>query len=183
MRRLLLGLGWLACVTPAPAATLVQTDVAHDHSRYTITFEVLLDADHATVARLLGDYARLNRLSPTVIDSRILGQSRAGQPRVHVIVRACALFLCKTVNKVTDIARSPDGELRMRNVPALSDFTEGEEVWQLQPEGRATRVRYQANMVPKFFVPPVIGPLVIKAVIRRELRESAQRMEALAQGL
>jgi hypothetical protein len=100
-----------------------------------------------------------------------------------VIVRACALFLCKTVNKVADIAQLPDGELRMHNVPALSDFTEGEEVWQLQPEGRTTRLRYQANMVPKFFVPPVIGPLVIKAVIRRELRESAQRVEALAQGL
>jgi hypothetical protein len=117
-----------------------------------------------------------------VIDSDILGQTRAGEPRVRVVVRACALFLCRTVNKVNDVTQLPSGDLRTRNVPALSDFTEGEETWQLRPEGGATRLRYQANMVPKFFVPPVIGPLVIKAVIRRELRESARRVEALAQG-
>jgi hypothetical protein len=180
MHRLLLGLGWLVCVAPASAATLVHTDVAHHHSRYTIAFEVLLDADHAAVARLLGDYTRLQRLSPTVIDSRILGQVGAGEPRVQVIVRACALFLCKTVSKVADVTQLPGGDLHMRNVPELSDFTENEETWQVRPEGHATRLRYEANMVPKFFVPPLIGPLVIKSVIRRELRESAQRVEALA---
>ncbi len=183
MRALLLGLGWIACITPAPAATLVRTDVAHHDSRYTIAFEVLLDAERTAVARLLQDYARLQRLSPTVTDSRILGHGNTGEPRVQVIVRACALVFCKTVNKVSDIAQLPGGDLRTRNVPELSDFTEGEEIWQLQAEGRATRLRYEASMVPKFFVPPLIGPLVIKAVIRRELRESAQRVEALAQGL
>lgn len=180
MHRLLLGLGWLAGMSPVGAATLVHTDVGHERTRYTITFEVLLDAEHAAVAQLLHDYAHLQRLSPTVVDSRVLGLGQIGEPRVQVVVRACALFLCKTVNKVTDIATLPGGGLHTRNVAELSDFSESEEFWRLQPEGHATRLRYEAHMVPKFFVPPVIGPLVIKAVIRRELHESAQRVEALA---
>lgn len=180
MHRLLLGLGGLACIGPAGAATLVHTDVTHAHARYTVAFEVLLDAEPAAVTRLLRDYTHLQRLSPTVIDSRVLDANRA-EPRVQVIVRACALFLCKTVNKVADVTTGPDGVLHMRNVPALSDFAESEETWRLRAEGQATRLRYDAIIVPKFFVPPVVGPLVIKAVIRRELRESARRVEALAQ--
>lgn len=182
MRRAIAALPLLFCFTAdgARAATILRTHVSHDRSRYTIAFEVLLDARHAQVARLLKDYDHLQRLSPTVIDSRVLGQGPAGESRVHVVVRACALFLCKTVNKVGEWAELPGGDLRYRNVPELSDFAENEEIWHLQPEGQATRLRYEAEMVPKFFVPPIIGPLVIKAVIRRELRESAQRVEALA---
>ena len=66
--------------------------------------------------------------------------------------------------------------------PARSDLEFGRTTWELSEEGEGTLVRYEMEMKPEFWIPPVIGPLVIKAALRSRGLRAARRVEALASG-
>jgi hypothetical protein len=95
-------------------------------------------------------------------------------------MRACVLFLCKTVRRVQDVALQPNGDITASAVPALSDFSRAEEHWRIIPQGSGTRIHYDAQLVPDFFVPPMLGPWLLKRAIRRDLLGAAARIESLA---
>jgi hypothetical protein len=168
----------LALARPAHALDIKTIDVAHQGDRYTVAFDVRLDGDVATVRRLLTDYAHLDRLSDTVTQSTIVGGA-PGSPRLALAIRACVLVFCRTLHKIEDVRADANGDIETRAVPDLSDFSYAIERWQISADGKTTRLRYAAQSIPKFFVPPVIGPLVIKYKIRQELRASAAKLEAL----
>jgi hypothetical protein len=42
-------------------------------------------------------------------------------------------------------------------------------------------LNYSAEVVPEFFIPPLIGPPVVKYFLRREIKITALEVEALAQ--
>jgi len=66
--------------------------------------------------------------------------------------------------------------------PARSDLEYGWARWDIGPQGSGALVRYEMEMVPPFWIPPVIGPLIIKAVLRSRGQRAAQRLEAIASG-
>jgi hypothetical protein len=73
-----------------------------------------------------------------------------------------------------------NGDILTLADPAASDFRHARELWQLQPHAGGTRLTYQAEFEPAFFVPPLIGPWLIKARLRSELEDIAARLEQLA---
>ena len=169
----------LAFSARADAYEIREVQVSHLRGRYDITFDVRLAADPAAVRRLLTDYPRLNRLSSTVVESRVLSRTPE-RVRIALTLRACILWMCRNISEVEDVRSNADGSIEGKAVPAQSDFHELNERWRILPDGDATRVRYEASMKPKFFVPPLIGPWLMKIKMRDELRASAQRLEALA---
>jgi len=175
----LLPLG-LALAAPATAATVLATEVTHRAGRYTVHFEVRLDADAAAVRRLLTDYDHLERLSRVVERSEQLAPDDDGRPRVRVTMRSCVLFFCRTVRKVETIEEQPDGRLVAVADPAQSDYRYSRAEWRIVPEDAGTRLDYRAEHEPAFFVPPFIGPWLVKGRIRRELDLLAERLEQLA---
>lgn len=161
------------------AADVRHLDVVHDRGTYTVSFDVLIDADPGRVRRLLTDYNHLDRLSDTISESRVLAINAAAT-RVKVVTHACVLFLCKTVTRVED-AHVRGDDIETRGVPEQSDFAYARERWRVTRQDAGARVEYQAIFVPSFYVPPFVGPLLIKAAMRDELNTAARRLEALAQ--
>jgi hypothetical protein len=174
---------WLALLAVAPAAAraaeIVHTDVTHEDGRYRVRFEVRLEAEAARVMRHLTDYAHLTHLSDSIVESRVLDEDSETK-RVHIALRACVLFVCRTVRRTVDVEALPDGNRLTLTDPAGGDFHYSVERWQVLPEGGGTRLRYTAEAEPSFFVPPLIGPWLVKGVIRRELATTAARLEELA---
>jgi hypothetical protein len=84
------------------------------------------------------------------------------------------------MKKVVDIEARPQDDIVVTGVPALSDFSYSVEHWQVSAEGEKTRLRYSAEMVPDFFIPPLIGPLLIKSILQKEIQATAIQVEALA---
>lgn len=163
----------------AHAAETLQAQVTHERGTYRVSFEIVVAAPAARVRAVMTDYERLARLSDSVKESRVL-QRAAGYTRVRQVARACVLFFCKTVTRVLDVRELPDGNIEARTVPALSNFGAGGELWQFFAERERTRVRYAATIVPSFFVPPLIGPPLLKRRIVSELETTGSRLEALA---
>jgi hypothetical protein len=91
------------------------------------------------------------------------------------------LIFCKTVKRVVDIEARPQTEITVTDDPAFSNFSYAVERWRVGAEDSRTRLNYSAEVVPEFFIPPLIGPPVVKYFLRREIRLTALAVEALAQ--
>jgi hypothetical protein len=163
---------------PLPAAEFLETEVTHTDGRYRLRFEVRLAAEPAQVRRRLTDYDHLDRLSRVIVASRRLPDGADGAARVHQAMRACVLFLCRTVQRVLEVETADNGDILTRTDPGASDFEHGEETWQILAEDNGTRLRYRASQTPRFFIPPFIGPWLLKSRLRDELDTVAQRLEA-----
>ncbi len=166
--------------TPASAATILHTEAGHVEDRYTVSFEVVLDAERSKVWQIMTDYERLPRVSKIIVESRVLKQEDTNRHRVGVTLEACVLIFCKTVKRVVDIEAWPQQEILVTEDPAQSDFRYAVERWRVVAEGEKTRLFYSAEMVPDFFIPPLIGPWVVKYFLQREIKATALQVEALA---
>ena len=178
-RMILLATGLLLS-GPLPAYTLDDTSIQHSAGVYTVAFDMRLDADAAQVRALMTDYDRLNRLSDIVIHSRVLDVMPDGGKRIQLDMHACVWIFCRTLRRVQDVTALENGELTTRVLPERSDFSQAVERWRIDPTPGGTRIRYDAQLAPKFFVPPLLGPYLMKQAIRRELLSAAQHLEALA---
>ena len=177
--RIVLASGFLLG-TPALAYSLDDTTIQHSAGVYTVAFDMRLDADAASVRTLMTDYDHLDRLSDIVIDSRVLDVLADGSKRIQLDVRACVWIFCRTVRRVEDVTTLENGDLSASALPERSDFSHAVERWRIDPTPGGTRLRYNAQLAPNFFVPPLLGPYLIKQAIRRELISAAQHLEALA---
>ena len=182
MWRCVTGLLAIGVLTPAivSAATIEHLETAHADNRYTLTFEVVLDAERDRIWRIMTDYEHLSRVSDMIVSSRVLETKDPNRHRVDVRFHACVLIFCKSMKKVVDIESRPQDDIVVIGVPALSDFSYSVEHWQVSAEGARTRLRYSAEMVPDFFIPPVIGPWLVKSFLESEIRATAIKVEALA---
>ena len=171
--------GFLASA-PVSAGTIERLEAGHADNRYTLSFEVVLDAERDKVWRIMTDYENLPRLSKVITESHILKTEHSLQHRVDVTFHACILIFCKTMKKVVDIQVWPQNDIIVIGDPALSDFSYSVERWRVSAEGNRTRLYYTAEMVPDFFIPPVIGPWLVKSFLQKEIKATAIQVEALA---
>ncbi len=164
----------------ASAVTIVHTEATYTDGRYQVSFEVVLDADRNKVWQIMTDYEHLPRVSKVIVASRILKTEDSNHHRVDVTFHACVLIFCKTMKKVVDIQTWPQNDILVTGDPKLSDFSYSVEHWRVVTEGAKTRLFYTAQMVPDFFIPPLIGPWLMKSFLQREIKATAIEVETLA---
>ena len=175
----------LAHVPSGFAADILQSEIQHRDGIYRVRFAVRVHAQVDAVRALMTDYARLSRLSPVVTGAEIVQRYGDGTQRLRLNLRACVWILCKDLRKLQDVTAHAAGEIVTVAIPAESDFSRAVERWRIVADpshgGAArTRIEYESELTPSFFVPPFIGPTLIKHALRRELTHSIQALERLA---
>ena len=63
---------------------------------------------------------------------------------------------------------------------AGSNLSSGRTDWWLEAEGEGTLLHYRMSLTPDFWVPPLIGPLVIRIALKRAGSRAVFRLEGLA---
>lgn len=179
------GVALLAWCHPSAggAAEILVNDVQYQEGVYRVRFAVLVQAQPHTVRALMIDYARLSRLSKVVTGAEVTQRFADGRQRLRLDLRACVWFFCKQLRKVEDVATLANGDIVTVALPTQSDFQYAVERWRIAGDGtdsRRTRIDYESEMIPSFFVPPLIGPALIKRALRRELIHSLETLEQLA---
>lgn len=177
---LLLG-GCLALTSAtAWAGTVRSISVQHRKSSYSVDLKMTIDAPRQAVYRVLTDYSRLPRINPAIRYARVLptppGQPTQVKSRVHL----CVAFFCRNMDEVQKMYTSPPDRLRAVMIPAESDFKSGTAAWSLSPEGRHTLLHFHADVTPAFWVPPLIGPWMIRRVLRSQAIRTARGVEKAA---
>ncbi len=177
--RLLVVLSLLAA-GPAGGADLLDVRVEQEGERYTMASRTYFAAPPEAVFRVLSDYDRFERISSIFEDVRFIAPASDGTPRAFTLVKGCVLFFCKTIERIEELHFTPHSRIVAEVEPEHSDFDYGRTEWQFVPSGSGTEVHYRMEMEPGFWVPPLIGPYIMKRSFRSDAVEALERIEALA---
>ncbi len=180
--RLLTGL--IAVIVSAPlfAADLRFIEVERDDDEYRLKSIVWFEADPDSLYGVLTDYELFSLFTSAIVESRNLDSDEKGRPRYFTRMEGCVLLFCKSFVRIGYLALSPMTEIVANADPEQSDFKRSRERWRLIEEGDGTLLVYEFEMVPDFWVPPVIGPFYIKRALKSGGERAVDRIEALAVG-
>jgi hypothetical protein len=168
----------------AATATLDSIDIGRDGGVYSLYAETFLDASPASIASVLLDYERFGRISSVYKEYGYLDPLPDGTPVVFTRMEGCLLkVFCKSMTRVERLEVAEPGHIRTVTLPERSDFKRSISDWSLLPEADGTRLTYSLEMEPDFFVPPVVGPLMLKRTLRRGGGRAIERIERLAQAV
>lgn len=168
----------LVAVAPA-AADLLDVAVERSPGGFDIRFDIVLEVPPAHVQRLFTEPERWTALSKVILSSKHVDHAVAGSP-VETVFRDCILFFCREVRKVATYRIRDPGLIVGRSVPGAGHFRHTAERWQLLPVDGGTRILFDGRIEPDFTVPPMIGPMLMRATLKRLLREMEQNLEAMA---
>ena len=163
----------------AYAAQVLGVQLKREGARFLIGMRIAIDAPPPYVFRALSDYAAMPRYNPDLLAVRVEPTTEPKSVRLFTTVHTCVLFFCRTIHQEQIMTASADasgGILKAELVPQSGAFT-GQGRWRVD-RCRANRLQscvdIQIELIPKFWVPPVIGPWLI----RRKMYEEAQRSSA-----
>ncbi len=165
----------------APACTAAveihRLEVARDGGLFQLHLDAHLAAPLEMVWATLTDYPNLHRLSRAVQISEELGTDPDGSYRVHTLSHVCVWIFCRNLEHVQRFRHNGQGRLEADSVPELSDFAFGFTRWSLLPENGGTRMELSARLRPAFWVPPMLGPLLIRQGLRGTTLDALQGLE------
>ena len=178
----------LLCLAPrAHAARVVSVQVKREGALFQIGMRLSVDAPPAAVFHALQDYSALSRYTPDVRTIRIVRTSNPDRVLLFATFHACILFFCKTMDQeqvMTATADAHGGVLRSRLLPEGSDFKAGQGRWRVAPcpaPAASSCVDVRIRMVPAFWVPPLIGPWLIRIKMREQAHDASVGLQQLAQ--
>lgn len=167
--------------TEVRAGEIQQTTVDFVHAGYTVEFDGQISAVPSEVYRLVTDHNHLYLLNDDVLESTLLTPPDAPVKKRRVVLHVCILVFCRDMKFVESLQENGKDELIATVVPSESDFRSGRTVWQIIPAGiDQSRLQLRSTFRPAFWVPPVIGPWLIRMKMEEELSVMITQLEHYA---
>jgi hypothetical protein len=180
----------LLCIAAsAQAAQVSGVQVARSGTRFLIDMHIAIDAPAPAVFRALQDYAAMARYNPDLRAVRVERTPASDRVRLFTTIHTCVLVFCKTMHQeqmMTATASADGGTLDAELLPHGGDFKAGHGLWVVKPcpTARAmTCLDISIELVPAFWVPPILGPWVIGRKMDEEAHHTGDGLEQTARGL
>ncbi len=182
IRGLLAGLALFAAnsvFAPVFAGEVLHSRVDYEDGHYLLDMAMRIDAPLPRVREVLTDYANIAAINPTVVESTVLAHAPPNY-RVRVVTEGCVWFFCKTLTQIQQVTELASGYIVIVLDTREGDFTYGRILWHIQADEDRTRVSFSGDLVPDFWVPPLIGPWLLSGVLEEETRKTVEGLERLA---
>lgn len=166
----------------AAAAELRSIEVSEEGGRYHLVSESLFEVGQDDIYAVLINYELFKKFTSAIVESRNVEPDAYGRPRFYTRMEGCVLFYCQTFVRNGYLLLKPKHDIVAITDPEESDFEYSRERWRLRSEDGGTLMTYEFDMVPRFWVPPYIGPYYIKRALRSGSVRAINRIEALARG-
>jgi hypothetical protein len=158
-----------------------RADIVYNDGFYRLDFDAVLNGRYEVIHALVSDYPNLHQLSDAVQESEILESTRPGEQRLRFVSEVCLLIFCFRKSLVVDVTEAPGGVFNATVVPHLCDFKSGHGTWRFAAAGPSrTAVHYSGVQQPAFWIPPVIGPYLLKRKLVKEAIKTINKLEHLA---
>ena len=166
----------------ALAGEILDSSVNHEGVIYDLSVTARIDAPLDTVYRSITDFDNLAAINPAIEESQLLATPTADTRHVRSVVKVCILVFCKRVEQLQEVTLLDDYAIEAVILPQGGDFRRGVAHWQLTASGVSTLMLFSSTFEPDFWVPPVIGPWLIKRKLVREVAATAMYIEVSAHG-
>ena len=167
----------------AMAAEMLSIRVDHNKGTYTMNSEVWFDASVEQVFEVFRYWDNSTKFSSAIIESRDVEPDAEGRPQFYVRNRGCVLFFCATFERRGYVESELNKVILAFAQPETSDFHFSDESWRFEERNGGTVVTYDLRMSPKFWIPPGIGPYLIKRKLKNNGGRAIDRIEIIAQGI
>ncbi len=181
-------LALLCLASAARAAQVLSVHVTHHHAEFVVRMRVRIDASAPAVFRALQDYRAVSRYNPNLHLDRIRRSSNPDHVRLYTTLHACVLFFCKTLRQeqlVEVHGTAHGGVMRATLIRPLNDFKYAVGRWLVGPcpaHPATTCMRVRFAFVPRFWIPPLIGPWIIREHAFAATRRASAGLQKLALG-
>ena len=167
----------------AQAAEMLGIEVDYDKGIYTMNSEVWFDATVEQVYQIFRYWDNSSKFSSAITESRDIEPDAEGRPQFYVRNKGCVLFFCTSFERQGYVKAEPNEVIYAFVNPEISDFHLSNESWRFEKRDGGTVVIYDLRMQPKFWIPPGIGPYLIKRKMRNSGSEALDRIELMAQAI
>jgi len=162
---------------------MLSISVDYAEERYTMRSAIWFDASVEQVYEVFRYWENSSKFSSAIVESRDLPPDDLGRPGFWVKNQGCVLFFCKSFVRQGYLEAEQNVMVKAFVDPELSDFYFSHEIWTFEARDGGTVVIYDLEMSPKFWIPPAIGPYLIKRKLRKSGGRAIGRIESLAQAV
>jgi hypothetical protein len=172
----------ILAISSAHASTLEVADFQYHHRSYTYRYTSVLTSPFDRVREIVTDHNGMTRLNDSLLVSEVMAELADGRVERKLVLHTCVWWWwCFDLTMVEMLTTLPNGDIQADIVPDQSSFRQGSTIWRVEPVGdRQTRVTILGNQTPGFWVPPFIGPAILKRQFLREAAETVDNIERLA---
>jgi hypothetical protein len=177
---ILAGIVGLVTAVAVYAADLHDIEVEREDDVYKLRSTAWFDSNPDALYEVLTNYELFRYFTSAIIESHNLTPDDKGRPRYFTRMEGCVLLWCKSFIRAGHLELQPISEVIAIADPQESDFKHSYERWQLVPHDGGTLLIYEFEMVPDFWVPPVIGPFMIRRALKAGGEGAINRIERIA---
>ena len=164
---------------PLYAGELLQAYVNEKEDHYVMHLDMRIDADADDVYETLMDFSNMHLVNDSIISSTLL-ESKGKVHKLRFVSQGCIWFFCREVRQLVTVTELGRGYILSVTDPAESDLRYGKALWQIIDEGKTTRVKYNSDYVPDFWIPPLFGSAIFQDRLLEEGKKTVNGLERLS---
>ena len=162
----LLVIALLSAARPAGAADPIELRVERSGPLLQVRATIATAASAELCYAVIADFDRLAEFVPGLRSSRIV--SEPGQPPELRQVGETTLGLSRyTIDVTLALTTDPPRQISFTRVAGNLEVMDGR--WQVRGDQAACTIDYHADLRPAFWVPPLVGPLLVRRQVRNQL--------------
>ena len=178
--RWIITLGLLISSMIVSSASLKKSSIEYKDKRFLYSFEAQINARHDRVLDKLHNFEQWDRLNGNISKSKVLETLPGNKIKRLLTLTQCIFTFCFNLKFVEIVTLSKD-RLEMNIVAGEGNFSAGRAIWETVSEGTyKTLIRVNATLSPDFWIPPVVGPLVLEKVFLKQIKKTIETIEMLA---
>lgn len=168
----------------AHAAEITQSEIKFVGRAYLYQFEVNIDAPIDATRQIVTDYNNTDKINDGVVDSRILETYDEHNLKRKLWIEYCLLIFCFDLLFVENVEEIDGNKIVTTVIPSESNFKRGTATWTLTAlSDTQTQIKVIAEQEPDFWIPPVIGPPLMRRAFTKEIEETVEKIEQAARQL
>lgn len=158
----------------------VDTQVEREGALLKVRSVIAADAAPATCYAVLADLDHLADFVPQMKSSRVI--SAPGAPiRLRQVGDASAGPFHYTIDVTLAVKTDPPRRLEFERVAGNMSAMRGS--WNVTGDGARCEIRYEADLEPEFWVPPLIGPRLMKSQVDEQMHGLLAEIERRARAV
>lgn len=178
--RWIITLGLLISSMIVSSASLKKSSIEYKDKRFLYSFEAQINARHDKVLDKLHNFEQWDRLNGNISKSKVLETLPRNKIKRLLTLTQCIFTFCFNLKFIEIVTLSRD-RLEMNIVAGEGNFSAGRAIWETVSEGTyKTLIRVNATLSPDFWIPPVVGPLVLEKVFLKQIKKTIETIETLA---